>query len=62
MSAGSRRPSAEAAPGARRGTAGGGGRGSCCPRTRWLVIAYLVFPIVVMIIYSFNKVSTGCRR
>jgi spermidine/putrescine transport system permease protein len=29
------------------------------PGYSWLVIAYLVFPIVVMIIYSFNKVSTG---
>jgi len=29
------------------------------PAYSWLVIAYLVFPIVVMIIYSFNKVSTG---
>ena len=25
----------------------------------WLVIAYLVFPIAVMIVYSFNKVNTG---
>jgi spermidine/putrescine transport system permease protein len=25
----------------------------------WLVIAYLVFPIAVMVIYSFNKVNTG---
>ncbi len=29
------------------------------PGYSWLVIAYLVFPIVVMIIYSFNKVTTG---
>ena len=29
------------------------------PAYSWLVIAYLVFPIVVMIIYSFNKVTTG---
>jgi spermidine/putrescine transport system permease protein len=29
------------------------------PAYSWLVIAYLVFPIAVMIIYSFNKVSTG---
>jgi spermidine/putrescine transport system permease protein len=29
------------------------------PAYSWLVIAYLVFPILVMIIYSFNKVSTG---
>jgi spermidine/putrescine transport system permease protein len=29
------------------------------PAYSWLVIAYLVFPIVVMIIYSFNKVNTG---
>lgn len=25
----------------------------------WLVIAYLVFPIAIMIVYSFNKVVTG---
>ena len=25
----------------------------------WLVIAYLVFPIAVMVLYSFNKVTTG---
>src|ERR1700740_2859675 len=25
----------------------------------WLVIAYLVFPIFVMVAYSFNKVNTG---
>jgi spermidine/putrescine transport system permease protein len=29
------------------------------PAYSWLVIAYLVFPIVVMIGYSFNKVTTG---
>jgi spermidine/putrescine transport system permease protein len=29
------------------------------PAYSWLIIAYLVFPIVVMIIYSFNKVTTG---
>jgi spermidine/putrescine transport system permease protein len=29
------------------------------PAYSWLVIAYLVFPIAVMILYSFNKVSTG---
>lgn len=29
------------------------------PAYSWLVIAYLVFPIVVMIIYSFNRVTTG---
>ena len=29
------------------------------PVYSWLVIAYLVFPIAVMIIYSFNKVNTG---
>jgi len=29
------------------------------PAYSWLVIAYLVFPILVMIIYSFNKVTTG---
>jgi spermidine/putrescine transport system permease protein len=29
------------------------------PVYSWLVIAYLVFPIGVMILYSFNKVTTG---
>jgi len=29
------------------------------PGYSWLVIAYLVFPIAVMIAYSFNKVTTG---
>ena len=29
------------------------------PTYSWLVIAYLVFPIAVMIVYSFNKVTTG---
>ena len=29
------------------------------PVYSWLVIAYLVFPIAVMILYSFNKVTTG---
>ncbi len=29
------------------------------PAYSWLVIAYLVFPIAVMIVYSFNKVTTG---
>jgi spermidine/putrescine transport system permease protein len=29
------------------------------PAYSWLVIAYLVFPIAVMIMYSFNKVTTG---
>ena len=29
------------------------------PAYSWLVIAYLVFPIVVMVVYSFNKVNTG---
>ena len=29
------------------------------PTYSWLVIAYLVFPIAVMIAYSFNKVTTG---
>jgi spermidine/putrescine transport system permease protein len=29
------------------------------PAYSWLIIAYLVFPIVVMVIYSFNKVTTG---
>jgi spermidine/putrescine transport system permease protein len=29
------------------------------PAYSWLVIAYLVLPIVVMILYSFNRVTTG---
>ena len=29
------------------------------PVYSWLVIAYLVFPIALMILYSFNKVTTG---
>jgi spermidine/putrescine transport system permease protein len=29
------------------------------PAYSWLIIAYLVFPIAVMILYSFNKVTTG---
>ncbi|HEY2693364.1 MAG TPA: ABC transporter permease [Streptosporangiaceae bacterium] len=29
------------------------------PVYSWLIIAYLVFPIAVMILYSFNKVNTG---
>ena len=29
------------------------------PLYSWLVIAYLVFPIALMILYSFNKVTTG---
>jgi spermidine/putrescine transport system permease protein len=29
------------------------------PAYSWLIIAYLVFPIAVMIAYSFNKVTTG---
>ncbi|MHB1431877.1 MAG: ABC transporter permease [Streptosporangiaceae bacterium] len=29
------------------------------PTYSWLVIAYLVFPIAIMIVYSFNKVTTG---
>lgn len=31
------------------------------PTYSWLVIAYLVFPIVIMIVYSFNKVTTGLQ-
>src|SRR5438270_13508600 len=29
------------------------------PGYSWLVIVYLVIPIVVMIVYSFNKVTTA---
>jgi spermidine/putrescine transport system permease protein len=32
------------------------------PVYSWLVIAYLVFPIAVMVLYSFNKVTTGLPR
>ncbi|HEY5304567.1 MAG TPA: ABC transporter permease subunit [Acidimicrobiales bacterium] len=31
------------------------------PTYSWLVIAYLVFPIVVMIVYSFNRVTSGLQ-
>jgi spermidine/putrescine transport system permease protein len=31
------------------------------PTYSWLVIAYLVFPIVVMVIYSFNRVTAGLQ-
>jgi spermidine/putrescine transport system permease protein len=31
------------------------------PTYSWLVIAYLVFPIVVMIIYSFNQIHSGAQ-
>ena len=31
------------------------------PTYSWLVIAYLVFPIVVMVIYSFNRVISGLQ-
>jgi spermidine/putrescine transport system permease protein len=31
------------------------------PTYSWLVIAYLVFPIAIMIIYSFNKVVGGLQ-
>jgi len=29
------------------------------PTYSWLIIAYLVFPIAVMVAYSFNRVTTG---
>jgi spermidine/putrescine transport system permease protein len=32
------------------------------PAYSWLIIAYLVFPIAVMIAYSFNKVSSGLQQ
>ena len=32
------------------------------PVYSWLVIAYLIFPIGVMILYSFNKVTTGLQQ
>lgn len=31
------------------------------PTYSWLVIAYLVFPIIVMIVYSFNRVVAGLQ-
>lgn len=31
------------------------------PAYSWLVIAYLVFPIVIMIVYSFNRVIGGLQ-
>ncbi len=31
------------------------------PTYSWLVIVYLVFPIAVMIVYSFNKVTSGLQ-
>jgi spermidine/putrescine transport system permease protein len=34
-------------------------RGWLLPVYSWLVIAYLVLPIFVMVAYSFNKVNTG---
>jgi spermidine/putrescine transport system permease protein len=56
---------ATAAPSARARTAGPGRSHRrrwtrfLLPTYSWLVIAYLVFPIAVMIAYSFNKVTTG---
>ena len=32
------------------------------PTYSWLVIAYLVFPIAVMMLYSFNKVASGLQQ
>jgi spermidine/putrescine transport system permease protein len=32
------------------------------PTYSWLVIAYLVFPIAIMILYSFNKVNGGIQQ
>ena len=32
------------------------------PTYSWLVIAYLVFPIAVMIVYSFNNVTGGIQQ
>jgi spermidine/putrescine transport system permease protein len=32
------------------------------PAYSWLIIAYLVFPIAVMILYSFNKVTSGLQQ
>ncbi|HWG62644.1 MAG TPA: ABC transporter permease [Streptosporangiaceae bacterium] len=51
-------PSAEVSPGQRRVRRPRWTR-FILPAYSWLVIAYLVFPIAVMILYSFNKVTTG---
>lgn len=32
------------------------------PTYAWLVIAYLVFPIAIMIVYSFNKANRGIQQ
>ena len=32
------------------------------PVYSWLVIAYLILPILVMVLYSFNKVNTGLQQ
>jgi spermidine/putrescine transport system permease protein len=32
------------------------------PAYSWLIIAYLVLPIAVMILYSFNKVTSGLQQ
>lgn len=51
-------PGHEAAPGSRAPRRRRPGRW-LLPFYSWLVIAYLVLPIFVMVAYSFNKVSTG---
>lgn len=55
--------SAGASTGHRRGQHGGRRwTRLLLPTYSWLVIAYLVFPIAVMIVYSFNKVTTGLQQ
>jgi spermidine/putrescine transport system permease protein len=51
-------PEREAAPG-HRAPRRRRRRGWVLPVYSWLVIAYLVLPIFVMVAYSFNKVATG---
>ena len=51
-------PEREAAPGHRAPRRKRRG-GLLLPVYSWLVIAYLVLPIFVMVAYSFNKVNTG---
>jgi spermidine/putrescine transport system permease protein len=52
-------PERETAPGHRAPRRRLRRRGWLLPVYSWLVIAYLVLPIFVMVAYSFNKVNTG---
>ena len=51
-----------AAPARRRPPGGRRWTRFILPSYSWLIIAYLVFPIAVMILYSFNKVATGLQQ